>query len=167
MDGEEKTRSQEEESELLGKLQDEIRRMTVSDHLAYMMESLAALAARKMGATPETRGESDLEQARLAIDAFRALVQVVGPVRSQSDMAIHRGMLSQLQLAYVGLLNEDSGEPADSEGATSKLDSDSAPEVKPESVPVPDSESKLDPAAKADPEVAPEAESRSDSGSEP
>ncbi len=66
---------------MLGRLEEQIRRMSVADHLAYMLESLAALATRKLGLTSDTQAERDLDQARLAIDAFRALLPVAEPAR--------------------------------------------------------------------------------------
>jgi hypothetical protein len=80
--------------------------MTVGEHLVTMMQSLAALAVRKMGATPETAGERDLEQAKLAIEAFRALLALVEPTRPEGEMRAHRQMLSELQLAYVQALEQ-------------------------------------------------------------
>ncbi|MGI5940083.1 MAG: hypothetical protein ACOX8V_05270 [Thermoleophilia bacterium] len=98
-------KTQEEEAELLARFQDEIRRMSVADHLLYMLESLAALAARKLGLAPDAHDERDPEQAKLAIDAFRAVLQVVEPTRPQQEVTAHRGVLSQLQLAYVKVLD--------------------------------------------------------------
>lgn len=83
----------------------DLQSLTASDHLLYMMQSLSALAVGRMGLTAETIERCDLEQARLAIDAFKALVEVVERARPAQEMAVHRGMLSQLQLAYVGALS--------------------------------------------------------------
>jgi len=90
-----------EDAEMVQRLQEEIQRLPVSDHLVYMMQSLSALAAGRMGLTPEDAGRRDLDQARLAIDAYRALVEVVERARPAEEMVAHRGVLSQLQLAYV------------------------------------------------------------------
>ena len=117
-------RTPEEEARLLGRLEEQIRRMSVADHLAYMLESLAALATRKLGLTTDTQAERDLDQARLAIDAFRALLPVVEPVRPAQEVVAHRGMLSQLQLAFVTATQVPAGaSAADGSGATSDLDS--------------------------------------------
>jgi len=104
MDEQETRDLQPEEAGMLGRLQEELRRMTVGEHLATMLQSLAALAIRKMGMTSETSSERDLEQAKLAIEAFRALLPVVEPSRPQAEMQAHRGMLSDLQMAYVAAL---------------------------------------------------------------
>jgi len=98
-------RTSEEEAELLARLEDQVRRMSVGEHLVYMVESLAGLCTRKLGLTEGTREERDLDQARLAIDAFKALLQVAEPVRPQQEVAAHRSLLAQLQLAYVNTLS--------------------------------------------------------------
>jgi hypothetical protein len=95
---------QHDEAAMVERLHKELQSLSVSDHLLYMMQSLSALALARMGLTAETVEGRDLEQARLAIDAFRALVEVVERARPAQEKAVHRGMLSQLQLAYVGAL---------------------------------------------------------------
>jgi hypothetical protein len=123
-------RTPEEEARLLGHLEEQIRRMSVADHLAYMLESLAALATRKLGLTTDTQAERDLDQARLAIDAFRALLPVVEPARPAHEVAAHRGMLSQLQLAFVTATQAPVGASAadDSGGAAADFGDDSGGE---------------------------------------
>jgi hypothetical protein len=98
---------QPEESEMIAKLQEEIRRMSVADHLSTMIQSLAALATRRIGITQETREERDLEQAQLAIDALRALMPVLSRARDEREMAAYRNMISELQMAYVAATAQD------------------------------------------------------------
>ncbi len=100
----EEDRLRAEEAEGLRRLQEELEKLTVGDHLLYMMQSLSALAVGRLGLTPDTTGRRDLEQARLAIDALKALVDVVEATRPAEEMAAHRSVLSQLQLSYVGAL---------------------------------------------------------------
>jgi hypothetical protein len=95
-----------EEQEMLARFQEELRRMTVGEHLVTMMQSLATLAVRRMGLTPQTAAERDLDQAKLAIEAFRTLLSLVEPVRPQEEMRAHRKMLSELQMAFVGALQQ-------------------------------------------------------------
>jgi hypothetical protein len=111
MADEERPRTSDEEAEFLQHLEEQIRRMKVTDHIAYMMDSLGALASRKLGLAEETYGERDLEQARLAIEAFRALLQVVEPVRPMQEVNAHRAVLSQLQVAYVKATETPAEEP--------------------------------------------------------
>lgn len=94
-----------EEAEMMQRLQEEIQNLTVSDHLFYMVESLSALAISRMGLTAETAERRDLDQARLAIDAFKALLEVMERTRPSEAIAVQRSALSQLQLAYVAALD--------------------------------------------------------------
>ncbi|MCE5253950.1 MAG: DUF1844 domain-containing protein [Actinomycetia bacterium] len=107
-----------EEAEMVARLQEEIRNLPVGEHLLYMMQSLSTLAVGRMGVTPETAALRDLDQARMAIDAFRALMEIVAPTRPAKEMVAHRGVLSQLQLAYVAALDRgptgEGGAEADS-----------------------------------------------------
>jgi hypothetical protein len=95
-----------EEQEMLARFQEELRRMTVEEHLVTMMQSLATLAVRRMGLTLQTAAERDLDQAKLAIEALRTLLPLVEPGRPQQEMQAHRKMLSELQMAFVTTLQQ-------------------------------------------------------------
>jgi hypothetical protein len=101
------------DAEMMERMQEEIRNLPVSDHLLYMMHSLSALAVARLGVTAETVAHRDLEQARSAIDGFKALMEVVERARPAGETVIHRGTLSQLQLAYVEALGADAKRTAD------------------------------------------------------
>jgi hypothetical protein len=102
------------DEELQAALDEQMRRLTVPDVLAQTVVTLINLGARKLGLTggPEgaEAGERDLEQARLAIEATRALLPLVPAEPSQI-----REALSQLQMAYA---REAGGQnpPASAEG---------------------------------------------------
>lgn len=103
----------EEEQEAIRRFQEEIGRLSVADHLVLMMHSLSGLAADRLGLSPDTMERKDLEQARLAIDAFRALLGTLEGTRPTEEIRAHRAALSQLQLAYVGALGAaDAGSTA-------------------------------------------------------
>ena len=93
-----------DEREAMHRFEEEIGRLTVADHVLLMMHSLSSLAVERLGITPETAGRKDPEQARLAIDAFRALLGVLEGKRPVEEMAAHRAALSQLQMGYVTAL---------------------------------------------------------------
>lgn len=114
-DGETTEAERAEDAETMRRLQEEIRNLPVSEHLLFMMHSLSTLAIGRMGVTAEAVAVKDLEQARMAIDAFKALMEIVERKQSAQEMMVHRGLLSQLQLAYVSSL--ESGAPP--EGAVS------------------------------------------------
>ncbi|OFV83640.1 MAG: hypothetical protein A2W26_01315 [Acidobacteria bacterium RBG_16_64_8] len=103
--GDEETKDlQQEDAEMMKRLQEQLQSLTVSDHLLYMMQSLSGLAVGRMGLTADTVERRDLDQARLAVDAFKALMELIERARPAEEMAAHRSMLAQLQLAYVGAL---------------------------------------------------------------
>jgi hypothetical protein len=109
--GEEERESREREdrdgqAEAIGRMREEIASLPVAEHVAYMLHSLSALAVGRLGITAETAERRDLGQARLAIDAFKALLAVLEPVRPAAEVAAQRGMLSQLQLAFAGAMTQ-------------------------------------------------------------
>jgi hypothetical protein len=90
--------------EAMARLQEEINNLPVSEHLVFMLQSLSSLAIDRLGFTPEAAARRDPEQARLAIDAFKALLTVLEQVRSATEISSHRSVLSQMQMAYVAAL---------------------------------------------------------------
>jgi hypothetical protein len=93
-----------DEREAMRRFEEEIGRLAVVDHVLLMMRSLSSLAVERLGIAPETAGRKDLDQARLAIDAFRALLGVLEGKRPAEEMGAHRAALAQLQMAYVSAL---------------------------------------------------------------
>lgn len=102
---------QGDEAEMMARLQEEIANLPVADHLVYMLHSLSALTVSRLGLGGDAKDRQDLGQARLAIDAFKAVLSLLEPVRPAGEVAAHRGMLSQLQLAYVGALGKGEAAP--------------------------------------------------------
>ena len=82
-------------------LLDEIKRLKVSDLLLSTVTTLAQLGFAKLD--PPTR---DLEQARLAIDAMRALVpQLEGNIPAELQRSLDQ-TVTNLQLAYATAAGE-------------------------------------------------------------
>ena len=84
------------EEELRAALEDQMRRITVKDVLLQTVVTLVNLSARKLGLAGG-EDEKDMAQARMGIDAARALV----PLLPSQEVAPVRDALDQLQLAYV------------------------------------------------------------------
>jgi hypothetical protein len=83
------------EDQLRAALEEQMRRITVKDVLLQTVVTLVNLSARKLGLG---EGEDkDLDQARLGIDAVRALL----PLLPEEEVAPVREALSQLQMAYA------------------------------------------------------------------
>jgi hypothetical protein len=80
----------------------EIDRIHVDDVILQTIVSLINLGARKgaVGAPPEAGLTPDHEQLGIAVDAARALLQVVEP-RHGDKVGPIRDAISQLQLAYA------------------------------------------------------------------
>ena len=112
----EEGQQQPSEEELRAALEEQMKKITVEDVLLQTVVTLVNLAGRRL----TVEGEKDIEQARLGIDAVRALL----PLCPQDQVGPIKDALSQLQMLFA----QASGQPAES-----------APEPEPEKKP----ESKL------------------------
>jgi hypothetical protein len=87
---------QPSEEELVDRLQEELKKLKVSDVLVQTVFTVSSLGYGKLG--EEGR---DLEQARLAIEALRALVPVLkGSVPDQVTNDFEQ-LVANMQLAYA------------------------------------------------------------------
>ena len=93
------------EEELRAQLEDEIRKVRIEDLLLQSIVSVLNLSARRIAKDDER----DLEQAKLGIDACRALVDYL-PDEAQTQV---REALTELQLLYAKHAGEQKS--ADSE----------------------------------------------------
>jgi hypothetical protein len=107
---------QPSEDEMRAALEEQMRRITVQDVLIQTVVTLINLGGRRLGLAgpPEQAGERDLEQARLAIEGARALVPLLP---ADADLGPVRDALSQLQMAYVQLAQQDETAAGEEEGA--------------------------------------------------
>jgi hypothetical protein len=88
-----------------------MRQLRVGDFLLSNLSSLAQLAYAKLD--PASR---DLGDARLAIDAMRALVPVLEGVLPPDVARDFAQVVTNLQLAYVQVAEEQGGEGAGGDG---------------------------------------------------
>jgi hypothetical protein len=77
-------------------IREALKKIRVEDVLLQTAATLIDLAARRMGLTEED-GPKQLDQAKLAVDAIRALQ----PLMTEEQQAAIREPLSQLQMAYA------------------------------------------------------------------
>jgi hypothetical protein len=103
---------QPSEEELRAQLEEEIRQVRVEDVVLQSVVSILNLSARRIAKDDER----DLDQAKVGIDAARALVDLVKP-EAQPQL---RQAISELQLLYAKHAGEG---PADEE------DGESGPET--------------------------------------
>jgi hypothetical protein len=104
-DDEQQQEPQPSEEELRAQLEEEIRKVRVEDVVLQSAVSILNLSARRIAKDDER----DLDQAKVGIDAARALVDLVNP-EAQAQL---RQAISELQLLYAKHAGEES---ADEEG---------------------------------------------------
>ena len=101
------------DEEVAAALEEQMRRLTVPDVLVQTVVTLVNLGARKLGLTappgeePGGPGQGELEEARMAIDATRALIPLI-----PGDLGPIRDAVSQLQVAYARAAPGAGGEAA-------------------------------------------------------
>jgi hypothetical protein len=84
---------QPSEEELRAALEEQMKNITVEDVLLQTVVTLVNLAGRRLTA----EGEKDIEQARLGIEAVRALL----PLCPQDQVGPIKDALSQLQMLFA------------------------------------------------------------------
>jgi hypothetical protein len=101
--------AQPSEEELREQLEEEIRKVRIEDVVLQSAVSILNLAARRIAKDDER----DLAQAKVGIDAARALVDLVKP-EAQPQL---RQAISELQVLYAKHAGEGEGKPeSDEEG---------------------------------------------------
>ena len=95
--------AQPSEEELRAQLEEEIRNVRVEDVVLQSVVSILNLAARRIAKDDER----DLAQAKVGIDAARALVDHVKP-EAQSQL---RQAISELQVLYAKHVGEGAAKP--------------------------------------------------------
>jgi hypothetical protein len=92
----------EDERQLIEELQSELAKLKISDLLLQTVYSVSSLAYHRLG--PEGR---DLEQAKLGIEALRALVPVLDGSVPEDALRDFQQVLANLQLAYAAAVAEE------------------------------------------------------------
>jgi hypothetical protein len=98
---------QPSEEEIRAQLEDEIRRVRVEDVVLQSVVSILNLSARRIAKDDER----DLDQAKVGIDAARALVDLVKP-EAQAQL---RQAISELQVLYAKHAGEEMPAGAETE----------------------------------------------------
>jgi hypothetical protein len=97
------------EEELRRQLEEELRRLKVSDLLVQTVYTVSSLGYRRL--TPEDR---DLDEARLAIEALAALVPVLQGAVPGEVIRDFNQVKANLQLAYAkAVADTGGGEPGE------------------------------------------------------
>jgi hypothetical protein len=94
----------EDEQRLIQELQAELAKLSVTDLLLQSLHSISLLGYQRLS------GEGrDLDQARLAIEALRALVGVLDGFAPEEALRDFGQVLANLQLAYATAAAEGGG----------------------------------------------------------
>lgn len=120
------SQQQPSEEELRAALEEEMRRLTPEDVIVQSVVTLVNLAGRKLGlAAGEGEAAKDLDQARTAIEAVRALLPLVPEEPSQPIGEA----LSQLQMAYAREVQGGGQQPEPEQPAEPRQPTEDAPQA--------------------------------------
>jgi hypothetical protein len=107
------------DEELLQQVEDELKKLKVTDLLVQMLYTVSSLGYRKL-----SEQDRDLGQARLAIETLRAVLPVLEGTIGDDVMRDFRQVTANLQLAYAQAASEgapaakEEPKPAASSGAS-------------------------------------------------
>jgi hypothetical protein len=99
------------EEELLRKVEEQLRDLKVSDVLLQTLYTISSLGWHKLSSA-----DRDLDEARLAIEAIRALLPVLAdtmPAEVKRDL---EQMVANMQLAYASAVSKAKPEAAEGDG---------------------------------------------------
>jgi hypothetical protein len=91
----------QDEQELIDQLQAELSRLKVSDLLLQTVYTISSLGYHRLSG-----GSKDLEQARLAIEALKALLPVLEGAVPDDAVRDFNQVLANMQLAYASAAAE-------------------------------------------------------------
>ena len=89
------------DEELLRQMEEELKKLKVSDLLVQTLYTVSSLGYRRLSSE-----ERDLDQARLSIEALRALVPVLEGSVDEELLRDFKQVTANLQLAYADATKE-------------------------------------------------------------
>lgn len=110
-----------DERAMIEELERELERLKVSDLLVQTLYTISSLGYRRLDA--ETR---DLEQARLAIEALRALAPVLHGSVPETLLRDLNQVTANMQLAYAKAVSESVGDTSDTKATDADASGDDA-----------------------------------------
>ncbi|HMH40860.1 MAG TPA: hypothetical protein VK532_06665 [Gaiellaceae bacterium] len=90
------------DEQLVKQLEEELKKLKVSDLLVQTLYTVSSLGYRRL-----SEEERDLDQARLAIEALRALLPVLEGSASEELIRDFKQVTANLQLAYADATKTD------------------------------------------------------------
>ena len=100
--------AQPSDEEFARRLEEELKRIKISDLLVQTIYTVSSLGYRRMG-----EDDRDLDQARLAIDAMKALVPVLEGALPEEMITDLNQATANMQLAYAKAAGEQAREKSD------------------------------------------------------
>jgi hypothetical protein len=97
----EKGQHKPSEEELAGQMREELKALRVADIAHDMMLTLVTVGYQKLGLTDETKELRNLDDARLAIDLLRGVIEVLGAVTGEQVVAPFRSTLAAMQMNFA------------------------------------------------------------------
>ncbi|MFL6030505.1 MAG: hypothetical protein ACJ74D_10790 [Gaiellaceae bacterium] len=97
--------TQPSDEQLLQQLEEELKKLKVSDLLVQTLYTVSSLGYRKL-----SEEDRDLAEAKLAIEALRALLPVLDGSAPDELVRDFRQVMSNLQLAYADAAQGGNGE---------------------------------------------------------
>jgi hypothetical protein len=90
-----------DEQRLAEQLAEELQKLKVEDVLIQTLITVSSLGYRRLGLTPETKDDRDLDQARFAIDTMKALTPLLEKVVPPELIRDFNSSVANLQLAFA------------------------------------------------------------------
>lgn len=104
------------EDEIRKAIEAELKQVTAEQVAVQSLATFLNVAGIRLGLSPDTEGDRDLDQANTAIQAATGLLAVLEG-KGLPQHAEFQGALSNLQLAYAKLSGMDEGQAAQSTGS--------------------------------------------------
>lgn len=116
-----------DEEQLARELAEELRKLRVEDVLVQSLVTISQVGYRRLGLTPDTADDQDLDQARLAIESMDALTPVLE--RFVPDQLINdfRASVSNLKLAYADAASDNPAAAETTDASAEDAPADDAP----------------------------------------
>lgn len=128
--------AEEEAARLLEEYERQILALPVREHLERMLTTLSGLALQRLGLGDKEAGAYEPKEAGLAIDAFRALVEVL--VKEEPQLTgVYRATLAQMQLAFASVAEARSAPEREAGAAAGRTEpqAEPSPQAEPQTEP--------------------------------
>jgi hypothetical protein len=131
---------------------EQVKQMHILDLVRAMLVDLVTLGYQKLGLTAETSELRDLDDARVAIETVRRLVEVLESEGARDEARTYRATLAAMQLQFATVAGAEAGSahetPAEPEETQVEVESEQTGAAKAKPKPKPNAKRSPRPAAK-------------------